>query len=398
MPLTSKQFLTGRYRTTGTRFRVYPQLRRLRGFGGSVVVYVNARPGTIQAGPRDDRIYVLDAPAKAPYQTSKKWPPYTGRVLGAAAPDPNGHFDHIRPADKAFASATAFATVRCVLDVWEEYLGRRLPWYFRDTYPRLEVIARIKADDAYSDYGYLEFGFDDADDPLCLDFDAVAHEVGHLILKSVIGNPPPPKRVEFRAHEEASADLVAIVAALHFESVVDRVLERTRGMLFATTGLSRVAESLADRNAFNNATMATVPWSPEPITYKYALSRVFAGAAFDILVGIYEDRLVRRGAIPRTLADRASGTRRRGIRALKRRFAFHFRRRREEFKSALVYARDYFGRLMARTWDTTPMTDLSYVKVVGNMIAADEQLSGGRHRRLIRTSFERRLVLPRTPG
>lgn len=396
MPSTSARFLTGRYRTTGTPFRVYAQFKELRGFGKTVTVYVDARPGTIHAGPQDDRIYVVDARAKTPYQRSKKWPPFTGRVRQEATPDPNGHFDHIKPADKTFPAATAFATVRCVLDIWEGYLGRRLSWYFRDTYPRLEVIPRIGVDDAYSDYGYLELGFSAPETPLCEDFDAVAHEVGHLILKSVIGNPPPPKRVEFRAHEEASADLVAIVAALHFESLVDHVLDRTQGMLSATTVLSRVGESLADRSAFNDVTMATVPWSPDPITYKYALSRVFAGAAFDVLVGIYEHGLVRRGALPAALADRASGTRRRGLRDLKRKFAFHFKRHREEFKSALVDARDYFGRLMARTWDTTPMADLSYVKVVGNMIAADRELSGGRYRRLIQQSFERRLVLPQT--
>ena len=397
-PFVRDPFLTTRYRRNGTRFLVFPQPRHVPGFAQPEIVHVNAAPGTIHAGPQDERIYVVDARHKTPYPPQPRrpgdLPPYAGPRLPPARPDAAGHFDHVGPDAPAFRSATVFATVRCVLEIWEPYFGRRLPWHFRDTYPRLEVIPSVPMDNAASRYGYVELGFKTPSRPYCENFEVVAHEVGHLILKSVIGNPPEPKLLEFRAHEEASADLVAMIASLHFESVVDHVLERTRGKLFSTNAVSRIAEPVTRRTAFNDKTMTNVRWKPDPNSYKYGLSLPFTGAVFDILVELYESRLVARGAIPQTLAERSAHVGPAAILGVQRRFAEHFKRHRREFKPALVHARDHVTQLLARTWAKTQPTDLSYARVVGNMLAADAELTGGRHGGLIRRSFEWRRILP----
>lgn len=388
VPPRSERFLTVRHRTTGTRFWVHPHTGL-----PAEIVYVNAPPGAIKAGPEDDRMYVLDARNKTPYYFSGGWPPYTGLYEEAAAPGPDGHFDHITPDHEAFSSATVFATVRCVLDIWEHYLGRRVRWYFRDAYPRLEVIPSVLLErNAISMFGYLECGFRNLDrraGPLCRNFDIVAHEVGHIVLKDVIGYPAF-RTLELRAHEEAAADLVAIVAALHFPSVVDRLLQRTNGDLFTPNELARIGElgrSREIRNAFNNKRMSQVRWDPDLDQYRYKLALPFLGAVFDIFVEIYQDNLVRRGAITRKLADESENLLTGPIRAVQAKFARRFTRNPGVFTRALVDARDTFARLLTKTWQRTSSDNFAFARVVGNMLDADLELHRGRYRKIIQESF-----------
>ena len=88
-----------RWSETGTRFLLYPQNRVVPGFEMPRVVRVTPRPGTIQAGPEDSRMYVVDAIRKKPYRdlvtAEYVWrPPYrrasltsgpSGRVRGASS-------------------------------------------------------------------------------------------------------------------------------------------------------------------------------------------------------------------------------------------------------------------------------------------------------------------------
>lgn len=389
-----------RFKETGTRFLIHPQPRFLKGFRKPAVVYINAPPGTIKPGPRDDRMYVVDAVRKEPYAETGGRPPYKGPHRSAVWPSAAGHFDRLRPGTRAFSAAAIFATVRCVLEIWEHYFGRRLEWDFRETYPLLELIPRVESDNAWSKYGYIECGFEDfwtrRSKAFCENFDAVAHETGHAIVHSVTGIPPEPRPLQYRALDEALADLIAIVSSLHFDLVVNRLLRRTKGNLFSSNLISRVAElSQAQhiRNAFNDQKMSTVKWNPDADDYKYTLAAPFTGGAFDVLVEIYQHQLIRRGVIPRKLGDRAYTAARRELAAVQREFAREYRRRSKVFKEALLDARDYFGRLLARMLGRTSMRDPSYVGAVANMIEADAELSGGAYRGIIRASFEWRKVL-----
>jgi hypothetical protein len=435
-----------RFDPRGTRFRIYQQASSVKGFAAPLTVYVASRPGTIGPGPADSRIRVIDADGRRPY----KWKlPYSDSAAGEPRWRPpyppgdprhpplkarRGHFDHVRVGTRAFSAANAFATVRCVLEIWEHYLGRRIVWFFRDRQRQhLELIPRVETNNAWSGEGFLEFGYflprrrgRRRRDPAWLseNFDVVAHETGHLILKSVIGNPTAAKKtLEYRAHEEGAADLVALIACLHFDRVVARLLANTRGRLFSRNMLSRFGEESRGgqiRSAFNSATI----WSPsitaaEEQYEPHAFSRLFTGGAFDVLVEIYEQYLVRRGAIPAGLAresksanavaiDRASPpvTHRR-FQQLRRSFTVHYAKNPDEFRLALLDARDDFGRLLAKTWARTSVEDfpgrdrprgnerLPFAGVVANMIAADRTL-GGRYGTIIRAAFHRRGISPAT--
>ena len=398
-----------RFSSGGTKFRIFAQSPAL-GFP-SEVVRLRGRPRTISAGPRDSTIHVIDARRKFPYRrdrdaTFRTQPPYPRRAPRFPAARPRrGHFDHLVPGTRAFEAAATFAVVRLVLEIWEHHLGRPIPWHFRETFgPSLEVIPRVSSNNAWSGDGYLEFGYpfyphaEGRETPFCLNFEVVAHETGHLILKSVIGTmPDDEKSLMHRAHEEAAADLVALLSALHLDSVLHLALERTRGKLFSINPISSVGEwgrTSFDRlrALFNDSTM---PWARSSRKMdKYRLARPFEGAAFDAFVEIYEDRLVALRAIPRALAMESRHAHRAIIPALRRRFDVWYRRRPDVFRRALADARDDFARLLARTWAITSRDGVTFAGVVANMLAADRGLFRGRYARILRRSFAARGIVP----
>jgi hypothetical protein len=401
------------FNQAGTRFFVYllpPSAKDAK----PATVTVNAAPGTIRPGPEDDYagIRVLDARDKPPYRDEETWKsrwrppcpePYVRRGH-PVEPGPDGHFLHVRRHTRAFSGAMSFAVVRTVRDIWEHHFQRPLPWFFRDTYKYLELIPRVDSANAWSGEGFLEFGFfrSDVDQPFSESFDSVAHETGHLILKSVIGNPTEDKKtLTHRSHEEAGADLVALVALLHFErEVVEPVLRKTRGRLYNGNPFSRIGEHRSRaqvRKLFNHEDWSSIetPWNDYDT---HTVSVILSGAAYNLLVALYHERLGQRGVLPpRAIARRLTGAR---LAAAEEDFPRRFRVAGPEFIEALKDARDYFARLLALAWDRTSVEEFStapmgFGHVIANLTAADVQLSGGAHTGWIRDLFKERGLPPR---
>jgi hypothetical protein len=401
-----------RFSSRGVQFQIFAQSPAL-GLEAEPV-RLRARPGTIKAGPRDATIHVIDARRKLPYKrengTFRRRPPYPRDAPRFPAVRPRGgHFDHLVPGTRAFNAAATFAVVRIVLEIWEHHLGRPIRWYFRETVgPSLEIIPLVSSDNAWSDEGYLEFGYPyypdptDRNVPFCLNFEVVAHETGHLILKSVIGTmPDDQKSLMHRAHEEAASDLIALLSALHFDSVITFALERTRGKLFSINTLSNFGDWGSTsfqrlRALYNDSTLS---WARSVRTMdKYRLARPFLGAAFDAFVEIYEAKLVERGAITRALArasrHAARHAPRRAMPRLQRRFDAEYRRDPAAFRTALATARDEFARLLARTWLRTGRDGVTFAGVVANMLAAERELFRGRYAAIVRRAFAGRGIVP----
>ena len=100
-----------------------------------------------------------------------------------------------------------FGTVRFVLDIWERYFGRPIDWHFARDYRQLEMVILPQIDNAYAGYGFMEdrrasIAPMEALAPYALNFDVMAHELGHLILYSTIG--VPSRRRPARANITAS--------------------------------------------------------------------------------------------------------------------------------------------------------------------------------------------------
>ena len=383
----------------GTKFRVYPQPPYLKGFKNTETVWVSVPPNLIEPGPADDRMRVIDAPFKPPYR-QPYLPPYQGTTNPPVQPDPvTKHFDHLKVDSRDFKAAHMYATVRRVLDIWQDYSDKEIRWHFEIDYKRMELIPLITWDNAHSGYGFLEFGYGknasggmDSTRPYCLNFDVLAHELGHSIIFAEVGIPTEGTNTsEYGGFHESSGDLVALVSSLHFNIVVDRLLENTSGNLFTFNELARIGELdqvRQIRNAFNYERMSTVENEP------HELSKPLTGAVFDIMVEVYQKELVQQRLISQDLADRSyhGPDINEDDEIIQMEFRKAYKGKEKKFKSALLSARDYLGKLLASSWSQLAPDHLRFATVVKSLLTADRILTNGHHQDTIRDCFSWREI------
>lgn len=384
-------------RELGTKFLLFPQPPYLSGYSDPERVWVSPPAGSVGPGPSDDRMYVIDPIEKPEPYEFPYLPPFQGDSHPPAEPDLQGHFDRLDPKDRSFAAAHLYGSLRRVLDIWESYFGRRIDWFFRTDFERLEIIPMIDWHNAQSGYGYMEFGYRHDEEgrrlPFALNFDVIAHELGHAILFSEMGVPEFEQRTaEFLAFHEACADLTALVSLLHFDSVADRLLRSTRGNLYTLNELNRIAElsdTMQIRVASNGRRLSEVTGEV------HDLSRPFTGAVFDVMVEVFHDLLLEAGLIDEAVAASAVRAAEGGrvLERLQDAFDEAYRNRHYAFKNALFGARDIVGERLAHMWRTLPGADLRYADAALAMLEADAVLAGGRFGRAIRGSFAWRGIL-----
>ncbi|MDM9622142.1 hypothetical protein [Rhizobium sp. S96] len=392
----------------GTRFRLFVQPPFEHARTSPETIEVSSPLGSLAAGPADRLMFVVEPVGKTrPYGVNRGplgtpyiyLPPWTGKISEPAVPDEYGNFDYLQPSMPGFEAAHVFGCVRFTLDVWERYLGQSLVWHFRDHFDRMEISILPQWNNAQYGYGFLEVGSQFEKDgrilPFTLDFDVIAHEVGHAIIFSVLGVPRPGTEYpEYLGFQEAFSDCVSLIAAMHFPSVIDNVLEETRGNLYRANSLSRFSEFSPHRqirSANNKRTMAEFAhgWKDE-----HELSQPLTGAMFDILVDIFHESLVERGLISRAVEDLADIAEFDPTAEARVQNAFDraFARNSDGFVEALLDARDIVGSYMAETLWTLAADFLDYGDVVSAMLAIDKAESGGRFTRIISRNFGRREI------
>ena len=402
------------YEAPGTRFLLFPQSPFLSNVGEPELIEVSSPPGTIGPGPSNDRMYTVYPVSKpVPYglhQTQRGdpfmfLPPWKGEVLPPALPDENGHFDYITPDDPSFEAAHLFAAAHFTLDVWEGYFGRPIPWHFRNDYDRLELTMLPSLDNALIGWGFLETGgttkYGDEYRPYSLNFDVVAHEIGHAIIYSEVGIPTPEKASgEYYGFHESAADLVALLSTLHLGSVVEDLLESTRGNLYALNKLNRFAE-LSDNDQIRLAANTNVlsefvhGWSDE-----HLLAQPLTGAMFDIFVDVFHERLLLRDLIStgmedlsdRLEADPSYGEVMQGM------FDERYAEDPDGFRIALLEARDYLGSYLADAWQLLNPEFLTYYGVEQALLEVDHSITGGQFEPIISGNFRVRDIGLVRPG
>ena len=392
-------------RLGGTRFRLYPQAPYGSAEHEPETMWLSPPAGSLGPGPSDRRMHVIDPIGKQhPYGVSLTaygtpflfLPPWNGPIRAPALPDKDGHFDHLEIGTPEFEAAHAYGSIRFALDVWERYFGRRIPWHFRPQYESLEVVLLRELDNATSGFGFMEIGSDiratGEAEPFSLNFDIIGHELGHLIIYAEVGLPADDAvDGEYFGFHEAAADLSALVATMHFDAVLDHLLETTRGNLYTFNELNRFAELSPHtqiRIASNDRKLSefSAGWRDE-----HELSEPLTGAIFDILVDIFDDNLLERGLISPEVEDLFDRFERfpeyEG--AIQSLFddAYRGQGRDAGFREALVQARDYLGVALAETWTRLSPDRLHYAHVGEILIEVDRELSGGRFRQAIRNSL-----------
>ncbi|WP_305984544.1 hypothetical protein [Roseibium sp. MMSF_3544] len=392
----------GRGQRGGTRFRLYTHPPLDGKPGRLVTVRVSSPVGSLGPGPSDHRMYAINPIGKempyglipGPIGDTLYLPPWDGPVVPPPSPGPDGHFDHIAPDDPAFEAVHLFGAVRFTLDVWESYLGEEIPWHFQTDYERLELSMIETWANAHMGYGYLETGAR-ADQtgqliPYALNFDIIAHEIGHAILVAMTGPFVPGTVPEaFEAFHEMSSDWVALIASLHFDSVIDELLENTSGNLDTFNRFSRfgeVSSSAQIRLANNNRTLDefTDGWENE-----HQLAQPLIGAFFDIFVDVYHEILLDMGAVPpalEELADRAE--RDAGLRPhVQRGFDRAYERAPDAFREALIEVRDLSAEYLIGIWERIEKETFNFEDVRRIAISIDREQTGGRLLRLLDNSF-----------
>jgi hypothetical protein len=341
------------------RLRIYPQPPYGGGSPRLETVILSPRAGSVGPGPSDRRMYTVDAPGKQPYGPGGRppMPPWRGLSRRPVMPSTHGQFDYLGPTDPGFRQVHLYGCVRFALDVWQRYLGRPIDWHFRRHFDRLELVTLGVWPNAHMGYGFLEVGKkrlgNGTTADYALNFDVIGHEVGHALMMS-FANSFAPNLVtpDYEALHEASADWAAMIAALHFDTVMEELLETTRGDLYTANALNRFAElsnTRQIRRANNNRTMwdFVQGWSTEHET-----AEPIIGGLFDAFVEIYKELLVLRGVIPRELDSLAQLSRsRRSLRGpvrlgFERAYADHP----DAFFDALGEARTTAAVLLVSLW------------------------------------------------
>lgn len=382
----------------GTRFRLFPQMPELDGFARPETVRVSPRPGTIGPGPFDGAMRVVDAVDKpAPY-AFPYMPPYQGPVFPPAVPGADGHFDRIPVNSRQFLAAHMYGSVRFVLDIWEAYLGRTIAWYDPSDGFIVELVPQVGWDNAHAGIGFIETGgrVNEAGryQSFALNFDVLAHEVGHTLLFSEMGIPSLETLTpEFLAFHESMSDMVALVSALHFDSMLGELIDQTGGNLYVLNWLNRIGElsrSEQIRVASNESVMADLAslrltpkgeWIDPTGQGRNAhhLAQPLTGAIFDNLVEIYQDGLARRGLIPPDLDPR--GWDRESVAASLDRFQMAHEgaaaRHRGAFIDALIEARDAIGFALAVTWHRMSPAHFTYARFAETFLDVMAELGQG---------------------
>jgi hypothetical protein len=399
---------------SGVRFRLFPKPPYVHPDWPPETVCVSSPPGSIGPGPSDDRMHLIDPVGKffaygvnpGPLGTPHlDLPPWRGPVRRPVCPDADGHFDHIPVGTPEFAEAHVFGAVRFVLDIWERYFGRSIPWHFSPDFRRLEIVILPGLDNAHVGYGFMEVGAhhrpDGTPTPFALNFDVIAHELGHLILYGTLGLPTPAtQQGEYFGFQESAADTTALVAALHFDSLLDHLLRETHGNFYTYNELDRFAELSPNdqiRLASNDVKLSEFSdgWEDE-----HALSQPLTGAIFDIGVDIFQEILVERGLIPRDVAEATRIVRNspENAEAVQPVFDAAFPEQYQGFRDALTDARDYLGFALAETWKRLSPDYFTYQEVAEAMVETDQRMSGGRYRRALVESFDWREIGRATVG
>ena len=387
----------------GTRFLLFPQSPFGEDAAELELVEISAPPGTIGPGPSGPRMYVVDPIDKSipygvivpgPVGPGMYLPPWNGQRNAPAIPDEYGNFTHIAPDAPEFEAAHLFGSAHFTMDVWEGYFGRRIPWHFESDYDKLELSLLPGLDNAHIGWGFLETGGSTEHKgeyrPYSLNFDVVAHEIGHALIYSVIGLPTDDNASgEYYGFHESAADMVALLASLHFGSVVEALLEETRGNLYTYNRLNRFAETAQTaqiRMAANDKLLSdfAAGWTSE-----HALSEPLTGALFDILIDVFHERLLETGLITpeiEDLSDRLEGSPEYSD-VMQAVFDDRYAQNPEGFRIALLEARDLMGSYLADAWDMLEADGLSYSDVEEALLAVDRDISGGAYRQVIEGNF-----------
>ena len=303
-----------------------------------------------------------------------------------AEPDADGNYLYWCDTPQ-FNQVNSFYYTTFTLRMFERYARRALPWSFPS--PRIILDAHIgkQANAFYNEQdrllGFQTFEFDGESFSTAHSADIISHETAHAVLDGIRDLYNESFGLGPTAFHECFGDIAAMLVALHDDSLIRRLLEWTQGDLRRDNFVAMVAEQLTDvlkrvdenqlrsqtvylRNAINNLAyqpFTEIPYIPDEPEFKlgrqsHNYSRLFTGAFYDILVGIYEK--------------------------LKETSPAHI---------AIYRARDMMGYLLMTAIELGPVGEFDFSDMAKAFLIANEVLYNGQYHDVLKKVFEARKLL-----
>lgn len=295
-----------------------------------------------------------------------------------------------------FDQVHTFGIVNRTFDMYQDLLGRKINWGFPLT-KQLSVFPHagymMNAYYSRNDRAIKLFEFRRPDTgkmvKTCQSSDIVSHETGHATLDGI--KPMFLENFGFgvAGYHEAFADTTAMLLAMQSDSLVNTMLKMTGGDLKKENIVACLAEEFGDaihkndrnpdndnmqylRNAINF--FEQKPYRDMPYVDRenddtvlglesHSYSRLYLGANYDILVGLYEK--------------------------MKKTDTF------EDQKQALMQARDIFAKNCARALDFSPAGEVDFKDMALATLKADIIDNKGENRDIIQKVFiDRKILTP----
>ncbi|MBI4675137.1 MAG: hypothetical protein HY741_26140 [Chloroflexi bacterium] len=297
-----------------------------------------------------------------------------------------GALDALKPGTVEFEAAHLTVILTYAYDMWARYFGADYKWVRGDVLP---VIPRAGRElNAYYDRNALKFFY--TTDLLtkrtlytCESSDVAAHECGHAVLDAHHPDYWNSLHPETGAFHEAFGDITALLTTLEFPSVRERLLKETGEDLRLSSNVTRLAEQLGKAlyveygkeaanatflrdlvNTFRYKETWMLPESAPAArlaSESHSFSRIFSGAFYQILTGIYQ---AKRKADANLKPD-----------------------------EALVQARDDAGKLLAAALVLAPPGDAVFRVIATAMFKAEQQLFAGQYFDILKKVFANRRIL-----
>jgi hypothetical protein len=307
-------------------------------------------------------------------------------LVKPAKPDSQGNYMYW-PGTSEFDQVNSFYYTTFTLRMYERYAHRALPWSFPS--PRIAVDPHV-GDGANAFYneqdrllGFNSFQVNGEFIYAAQSADVVSHETAHAILDGLRDLYNESFGLGATAFHESFGDMSAVLVALHDDSLVKRLLTWSKGDLRLDNFITALAEQITDRlqtrdaqihgrtvylrNALNDLiskpfdTLKYLPDNPQVELGResHNYSRLFTGAFYDILVGIYE----KLRSVP---ADRI----------------------------VIHRTRDIVARILTCAVELGPVGELDFSDMAKAFLAADWMLFEGKYADVLKPVFDKRGLLP----
>jgi hypothetical protein len=345
--------------------------------GGPIRAAIPVPADRLARGPSGHRFRVVSAAgATLPVvlRTDDPWV-YADRWSPGAQPDARA-----LPEDPEFRAQNVYAVAAHTLALFEQQLGRPVPWH--SGLPQLDLVAQASAGKANAFYsrerncvlfGWLPVLASRPSLYTALSYDVIAHEVSHAILDGLRPRFTQPSLPDQLAFHEALADLVALLSVFTVPGVALRLLAPQAGRIrlpsdaagrataLMASPLARLGEQVGDADGdgpggpsalrWSGILEAGTAWQTDPAFEEpHRRAEVLVAACMQTLVTMWAGRLEPLRVDPDGVdADRVAE---------------------EGVKSA-----EHLLGMLLRALDYLPPVDLTFPDVIDAVLTADKRLA-----------------------